>query len=337
MTISSRARACRRLVGGLILTTALGFAGSAGAQSVTLTFAASGADQGALKAASVYLAEEMEKRTDGRVQVERFMGGALGGEVQLNELLIAGEVDIILAGVFADNNYPEVAIGSIPFLLPSWEEKQRYYDTPEIREKIAEKLEGTGLVFLEPITMGQQYITSNRALQEPADIEGLKLRVAEDQAQIKVYGALGALVTPMSSSQIFSALQTGVIDAQVNTLSNNYGRQVWEVQDYLIRGRHILWPWNLATSEQALAKLSDEDRETLLQVTHEMRDVAAAAVEEQEAPMIAEMTEQHGMDYIEWDPATLERWQEAARPAIEELLAEKDPQVVEIVRELAGW
>lgn len=326
----------RRVAGGLALTAALALSGGASAQSVKLSFAASGADKGALQAVSLYLAQEMKKRTDGRVEVERFMGGALGGEVQLNELLIAGEVDIIIAGVFADNNYPDVAVGSIPFLLPSWEEKQRFYDTQLVRDKIAAKLKPLGLVFLEPITMGQQYITSSRALREPADMKGLKLRVAQDKAQLEVYGSLGALVTPMSSKQIFSALQTGVVDGQVNTLSNNYGRQIWEVQEYLIQGRHILWPWNLATSEKALAKLTEADRKTLLAVAREMRDVADKAVNDQEQPMVEEMTGKRGMKLISWDADTLERWQTVAQPGIEKLLADKDPEIAALVRQLAG-
>lgn len=326
----------RRVAGGLALTAALALSGGAMAETVKLSFAASGADKGALQAVSLYLAQEMKKRTDGRVEVERFMGGALGGEVQLNELLIAGEVDIIVAGVFADNNYPDVAVGSIPFLLPSWEEKQQFYDTQIVRDKIAAKLKPLGLVFLEPITMGQQYITTNRALREPADIKGLKLRVAQDKAQIEVYGSLGALVTPMSSKQIFSALQTGVVDGQINTLSNNYGRQIWEVQEYLIQGRHILWPWNLATSEKTLAKLTEADRKTLFEVAREMRDVADKAVKEQEQPLVEEMTDKRGMKLISWDTDTLKRWQTAAQPGIEKLLADKDPEIAALVRQLAG-
>lgn len=314
----------------------VGAASTAAADKVKLVFAASGSDKGALKEVTVYLADRLKELTNGRVEVERFLGGALGGEVQLNELLIAGEVDIIMAGVFADSNYPEYSVGSIPFLLPSWEEKQAFYDNPVFRAKVAAKLKKQKLVFLEPITMGQQYITSNRALREPADMKGLKFRVAQDKAQITVYKSLGALITPMSSKQIFGALQTGVVDGQVNTLSNNFGRQLWEVQEYLVRGKHILWPWNLATSEMTLAKLSEADQRALFQTAREMRDVAAKAVEKQEAPLIEAIVKKHGMNYIEWDAPTLKRWQDAARSGIEEILATKDPEIADIVRKMAG-
>jgi len=337
-TISGLRAAARQalLTAAALAVVVVGATSASAAGKVKLVFAASGADKGALKEVTVYLANRMKELTNGRVQIDRFMGGALGGEVQLNELLIAGQVDIILAGVFADSNYPEYSIGSIPFLLPSWKEKQAFYDNPVFRAKVAAKLKKQKLVFLEPITMGQQYITSNRALREPADMKGLKFRVAQDKAQIAVYGSLGALITPMSSKQIFSALQTGVVDAQVNTLSNNYGRQLWEVQKYLVRGRHILWPWNLATSEMALAKLTPADRKALRQTAREMRDVAAKAVEKQEAPLIKSMTKKHGMQYIEWDAATLKRWQAAARKGIEEVLATKDPEIAAIVKKMAG-
>lgn len=337
-TLSLRARV-RQVFStvAMIAVVAVGAASASAAEKVKLVFAASGADKGALKEVTLYLVNRMKELTNSRVEIERFMGGALGGEVQLNELLIAGEVDIIMAGVFADSNYPEYSIGSIPFLLPSWEEKKAFYDNPVWRKKVAAKLKKDKLVLLEPITMGQQFITSNRALREPADMKRLKFRVAQDKAQITVYRTLGALITPMSSKQIFSALQTGVVDGQVNTLSNNFGRQLWEVQKYLIRGKHILWPWNLATSEKTLGKLSKADRKALIQTAREMRDVAAKAIEKQEAPLIKAMTKKHGMQYIEWDAAVLKKWQAAARKGIEEVFATKDPEIVAIVKKMADF
>lgn len=315
---------------------AVGFGPAAAQPKATLSFGVSGADKGPLRDVSLHFANRMQELTGGRVTVDRFMGGTLGGEVQLGELLAAGEVDVILTGVFADTFFPEYTIGSIPFLLPTWEEKAKFFDHPMIRKKISEKLKPRGLVYAEPITMGAQYITSNRALREPADIKGMKLRVAQDKAQIEVYSAVGALVTPISAKEIVSALKTGIVDGQVNTLANNFGRQLWETQKYLVQGNHIVWPWNLTTSDKALAKLGPQDREVFAKVAKEMRDLAVGAVEKHEQPMVEAMTKKHGMNLIAWSPEQLKRWQAAAKPAIVGLLKDKDPLVTDIVKELGG-
>lgn len=323
------------LIGAAAAASVPTFRSTAAQQKATLSFGVSGADKGPLRDVSLHLANRMKELTQGRVTVDRFMGGTLGGEVQLGELLASGEVDIILTGVFADTFFPEYTIGSIPFLLPSWKEKATFFDHPQIRKRIEEKLKPLGLVYVDPITMGAQYITSNRALREPDDIKGMKLRVAQDKAQIEVYSSLGALVTPISAKEIVSALKTGVVDGQVNTLANNFGRQLWETQEYQIKGNHIVWPWNLTTSEKALKKLGPQDREAFFQVAKEMRDVAAAAVEKHEAPMLEEMKKK-GMTLIEWSPDQLKRWQQAARPAIARVLEGRAPIVTEIVKELGG-
>lgn len=323
---------------GVAGTAALGgaFRPAAAQGKVTLSLAVSGADRGPLRDVTLHIANRMKELTAGRVTVDRFMGGTLGGEVQLGELLATGEIDIILTGVFADTFFPEYSIGSIPFLLPTWEEKAKFFDHPTIRKKIAEKLTPRGLVYLEPITMGAQYITANRALNEPDDIKGMKLRVAEDKAQIEIYGAVGALVTPISAKEIVSALKTKVVDGQVNTLSNNFGRQLWETQKFLIQGNHIVWPWNLVTTEKSLAKLTAEDRATLVKVAREARELAVKAVETHEQPMLDAMTKKHGMTLIKWSPEQLKRWQAAARPAVEGLLKGRDPLLTEIVASLGS-
>lgn len=327
----------RFVLAGIVGAALVGATAPAAAQGkVTLSFAVSGADRGPLRDVSMHIANRMKELTNSRVTVDRFMGGTLGGEVQLGELLASGEIDIILTGVFADSFFPEYTIGSIPFLLPTWEDKAKFFDHPTIRQKITEKLKPRGLVYLEPITMGAQYITSNRSLIEPADIKGMKLRVAEDKAQIEIYGGVGALVTPISAKEIVSALKTGIVDGQVNTLANNFGRQLWETQKFLIRGNHIVWPWNLATSEKALAKLTPEDRQVLVKVAREARELAVKSVEQHEQPMIETMTKQRGMTLVEWSPDQLKRWQVAASPAIAGLLKDRDPLLIEIVKSLGG-
>lgn len=152
----------------------------------------------------------------------------------------------------------------IPFLFSSSEQMWKFIDG-EYGKTIKDKVEAdTGLKVLAFLDLGFRNLTANKEIKTPADMKGLKLRTQNDRYQMAAMEALGASCTTISFSELYSALQQGLVDAQENPISNTYTNKMYEVQSNMTLTRHVYNFTIIAVSVDAFNKLTAEQQQWLL-------------------------------------------------------------------------
>jgi len=157
----------------------------------------------------------VEKRTDGKVTVEIFHAGALGGELEMLDKLQTGVIQgTFISGASLSTFAPKVQILFLPFLFPDWESFDETLANPEVAGEIFQSLEEKNIVMLESINLGEYNIsTSKKPFLSLKDLNGLKIRSKENVVSVDGLKAIGCSPTPIAFPEIYQALQTGTIDA----------------------------------------------------------------------------------------------------------------------------
>lgn len=263
-----------------ILTTAAAFTLAAGVASAQTT----------LKWAHVYEASEpyhtcavaasdkLMEATDGRYNIEVFPASSLGKEVDINEGLGLGTVDIIYTGqLFAGRAYGPIAIGGAPYMFRDFEHWDKYRNSDLFEELSENYTEATGNHITSMTYYGQRHVTSNKPIEEPADMEGLKIRVPNAPLYMMFPKAVGANPTPIAFAEVYLALQQGTVDAQENPLPTIQAKKFYEVQSDINLTGHITDALLTIVGGPAWNKLSEEDRAALEEV---LDDTAACATDQ---------------------------------------------------------
>ena len=257
------------LVLGLI---ALGTASEAA--SVTIKFGHSGTKVHQYHIGAVKLAEAVEKNSGGSMKIEVFSDAQLGGERDLAEGTRLGTVDMaaLAAGSVIPLWVPEFQVIEMPFLFSDRAHAYAALDGPAGIELngLAEK---KGLKVLGYWEVGFRNMTNNkRPIMAPKDMQGLKIRVQQSKVYIEMMKALGAIGTPIAFTELYSALQQGVVDGQENPIATIRSMNYFEVQKYLSLTFHTYTPaavlinpklWNSLTADQKgiLQKSMEEARQ----------------------------------------------------------------------------
>ena len=303
--------------------------GLAGALALALATPAVGQDvieihntlspDGSEEAALQRFKEVVEDRSDGRFEVRIYMGGQLGDETEVLELLNLGQTQMALTGGAFMNQYtPEYDVISVPFLLPSWDAVEAYMETDSGIALQEQARERGGILYFGPQKRAFRHMTSNRAIHGPDDLEGLTMRLPEIPVWVDVWQTLGVQPVVIPAPDIYLAMQTGQVEAHENSLASPYTRQMWEVQDYIIETGHLSFPWHWVASERWFDGLSEDDQELIAEAAEIARLHGTASEDEMDA-YYREALQERGMEFIEVDPA---EFAEAAAPAIQEVVAE---------------
>jgi tripartite ATP-independent transporter DctP family solute receptor len=209
------------------------------APEVTLVYAnaqAAGTSQGQGFAEFERLVEEM---SDGRIAVDVFYNGELAGLPALIDQTRAGAVSMTIAtpSWFAET-LPKIAAFSLPYLFTSREQALSVIDSGALR-KVADDLQSVGLVTLGFPDLGFRHVVNKlRPVAVPADLDGMKLRTQNNPAHIRAFEALGANPVAMDFAELYSALETGVVDGFENALGEIIPNNLHEVTHYVSETSH---------------------------------------------------------------------------------------------------
>lgn len=181
---------------------------------------------------------EVESKSGGKIAVEIFADNQLGSEKEMQEAVSLGTLEITITGVLASYE-PLLAILELPYLFENRDQIKRFHQSQEVA-KLSKSLEANNIKLIAFYENGFRQMTNNkRAINSPADVQGLAMRTPENPAQMETFKQLGAVVTPMASTELYSALQQGVVDGQENPIQNIYNNKFYEVQKYLAITNHI--------------------------------------------------------------------------------------------------
>ena len=235
-------------------------------------------------------AKEVEKRTQGRIKIQNFYSGSLGGERESIEAVQLGTQELTFTSTGPVPNFvPEARIFDIPFLFRDKAHARAVLDGP-IGQAMLAKFEAKGFKALAWGENGVRHMTnSKRAVNSPDDLKGLKMRTMENPVHIAAYKGFGIVPTPMAFPEVFTALQQGTVDGQENPLSVIMAAKFDQVQKHLSLTGHVYSPCVMLMSKGAFDKLSAADKTAFVEAAKEAVKANRARVDEDDAKGAAEL------------------------------------------------
>lgn len=221
-----------------------------------------------------YFAEEVEKQTNGNVKVSIHANGSLGNDETIIEELRMGTVDFIIGGAQnAAAFVPQYQIFGISYLFEDMDhfEKAISNDSP-LYDYLKTEYENRSLdmKLLSLAGGGTRYLSNNKGeIKTPEDLDGIKMRIPSSPIESEVWSALGALPTSLAWNELYSAVQTGVVNSFESTLSGYTGSKLYEVAPYVSLTEHLYMASHFSMSEATYNKLPAEYNEIIEKVAIE--------------------------------------------------------------------
>jgi len=200
--------------------------------------------------AASLLAERVNAEMDGKACMEVFPNSQLYNDDQVLEAMLAGDVQLAAPSLSKFEKFTKkFRLFDLPFLFTDIDAVDRFQNS-DAGQALKESMRRRGLIGLAFWHNGMKQISANKPLLEPADAEGLKFRVQASDVLVAQMEALGANPQKMAFSEVYGALQTGVVDGQENTWSNIYGQKFFEVQDGITESNHGIIDYLVVTSTE---------------------------------------------------------------------------------------
>ena len=254
------------------------------------------------RAAKVF-ADAVEKASGGKMKVRAIGAAALGPDTQMQQALIGGAQEMMVGSTATLVGITkEMALWDTPFLISNAREADAMLDGP-VGAKIKAKLEDKGLVGLVYWENGFRNLTnSKRPITKMEDLDGVKLRVMQNNVFLNSFKTLGANAIPMSFSELFGALETKTVDGQENPFNTILSSKFYEVQKYMTVTNHVYSPWIVLVSKKWWDQLSKDEQKILNDAARASRDFERKDTRDEAAKAVAELKTK-GMQVNELSPA----------------------------------
>lgn len=290
------------------------------------------AEHSSSKAIGIF-AEAVAEATGGELEIASFPAMQLGGAKENVDQVRTGVIFGTWIGTaYLSRTVPELEAVSLPFAYPDRETAFRVIDG-KVGTLLAEELADQGFVALGWMELGSRNVTnSTRAIETVKDFGGLKIRLQPNETHLATFRAIGASPVSMGISEVYSALQQGVLDGQENPYSIIKSRQFEEVQTHLSDSNHFFDYIALVVNKRKFDRLSEQQQTAL-------RDAAAKAVAWQRAQAAAEDAAareklvEAGMTFTAIPEEVRSELRSLTAPVIDELKSRIDPAIIDAVLE----
>ena len=238
---------------------------------------------------SVWAAEQIKTRTNGKFDIQVFPASSLGKETDINQGLTLGTVDMIISGPsFAARSFPRIGVAYYPFIFRDADHQAAYARSPVFRELADEYRKKTGIVMTAYTYYGARHTTSNRAFTDCAGMKGLKIRVPDVPSSRATPESCGANPTPIAFAEVYLALQNKTVDAQENPLTTIEAKKFFEVQKHIMLTGHIVDGLTTQVAPHVWNKLTDAEKKIFGDVAQEAAARATAQIKKREAELVDE-------------------------------------------------
>ena len=281
-------------------------------------------------AQAVAFADLVNTRSGGRIAVKVFGGGALGAEREYVEAIKVGTVEAGIASGVIANFFPSAMVTDIPFLFPSGEIAWKVLDGPFGDRLRAAFLKETGMRCLTFAEVGFRNFTNNtRPIRTPADMKGLKIRVQETPLYITLIKALGASPTPIAFTELYTSLQTKVVDGEENPIPTILMSKFAEVQKYLTLDGHNYGVDYFVINEKFYQGLPP-DLQYIVLSSARISAAVGRGVQQLVAAEGVRALQEAGMEVYVPTAAELEMFKQATQqPVIDWLKTKIDPKLIQ--------
>ena len=259
--------------------------------------------------AASLLQERVNAEMDGVMCMEVYPNSTLYNDDQVLEAMLQGDVQLAAPSLSKFETFTkQFRIFDLPFMFVNMEAVDAF-QASETGQAMMDSMQRRGLQGLGFWHNGMKQFSANVPLESPSDAEGLKFRVQTSDVLVAQMEALGASPQPMAFSEVYGALQTGVVDGQENTWSNIYGQKFFEVQDGTTETNHGVLDYLVVTSVDWLDSLEADTRDQFLTIFNEVTAERNAAVGEVDADnrqavldaggVIRELTAEQRAEWVE--------------------------------------
>ena len=259
----------------------------------------------------------LAQKSGGRMKLQAFWGGALGGDLQATQALRSGTQEMVvtssspLVGIL-----PDLGVFDLPFLFANEREADQVLDGP-FGKYITDKMPVVNLINLAWWENGFRNLTNSRKpVTKWEDFQGVKVRVMQNNIFLDTFRTLGANAVPMAFGEVFTALETRAIDGQENPFVTIDTSKFFEVQRYLSVTRHAYTPFMVLYSKPLWDKLSKDEQQALSDCAIEGRDEQRKVSRSLSDRSLANLRAK-GMQVNEITPAEQQRMRDQARSVYE--------------------
>lgn len=212
------------------------------------------------------------ERLDGKARVVVFGSGQLGSDAEMMQKMRLGTLELSIPSTVMTSAVAEFGMFEMPYLVKNREHMKKI-EEEVLWPSLAPLAEARGYKILAVWENGFRHITTNTGpIVKPEDLRNMKLRVPQGVWRVRMFQAYGANPSPMALSEVFVALQTGVMDGQENPLTQIYSTKLQEVQKYLSLTGHVYTPAYLTAGARKWNSLPADVREILEQTAREVQD-----------------------------------------------------------------
>lgn len=275
----------------------------------------------------------VEEKTNGRYKIEVYHSNQLGDDTKATEALRAGTLEMCVTSTAPlVGLVPDLTIFDLPFLFPDEKAADTILDGP-VGQMLSDEMPKVGVYNLAWWENGFRHLTNSvRDVKSIEDLKGLKIRTMENKVHLAAWRALGANPTPMSWSEVFTALKQGAIDGQENPIPNIYSSKIQEVNKHITLTGHVYSPFMFLFSKKIFDTLPAEDQKII-------REAAIAAGKEdrrlnREATIKnMEDLKKEGVTIIELSPEQKKAFKDATAKVWDEFGSKINPEIMNRVKE----
>lgn len=266
-------------------------AGPAGAQQRTIIrFGHVGFPDSLFDATANEYAKRVNRELGGRVEMRVFHSSQLGTDSDMLRGVRVGALEMFLPSTIMNSVDDAYGVFEMPYIIVNRRHMKGVAENPEARKILFDPQPVRGLRVLAFWENGFRHVTNNvRSITKPSDLRGIKLRIPRGVWRQKMFEAYGANPTPMEFSEVFSALQTGVMDGQENPLAQIWGAKLHEIQRYLSMTGHVYSPAYPVAGERWWQTVPPDLRLALRRIAEEVGDYARAEGERLDNSLVGEM------------------------------------------------
>lgn len=257
------------------------------------------------------VAAEVKAKTGGRVEIQAFAGGQIGGSRDMIEAVANGSQQLVTEGAANFGAWiPSISVVEAPYIWRDPQHLIKALNGPLLAQYNEQLVKARGMRILGAVYYGTRHVTTSaKAVNTLADMKGLKLRVPENDVFKAMAESWGARPTPMNFNELYLALKQGVVDGQENPLPTIKSGKFYEVQKYLVLSGHIMTPRLVVVNDAAWQKIAAADRKAVEDVLKAQMAWADSQIIAQEKTLVDEF-KAAGVtvlqpDVAEWRKATL--------------------------------
>ncbi|GIP62807.1 hypothetical protein J32TS6_13620 [Virgibacillus pantothenticus] len=264
----------------------------------------------------------VEEGTNGRFKVEIYPNSQLGAEEEFTNGVRNGSIQMVIAGMGLQSASPKIGALEWPFLFSNYDEARNALNG-DAGTEIKEEFRELNVEPLEWTVNGFRVISSNRAIESIEDFQGLQLRMPDFDMFVRTGEALGVSVQPMPLSEVFTALEQGVIDGQENPYATLKESGFYEVQSHVLESNHMFSPNIYLMNAEFFDAQDEQTQEVIRNAAKKAADYQwELAIESKEK--IKQELEAEGMTIIEPSEEFRQAMVEAMNPLYEKLYEEYD-------------